>query len=181
MYRLFLAVAVTILLPLLPARAECLKEQLVGTWELVSIDLDRDGTKIALFGEAPRGTQVMTADGHFATVITRASLPLYAGANRLLGTSEEYAAIAQGSEALFGTWVVDETNSIVTFTVQASTFPNWEGERQRRSFSLESDTWRYLAPVTTMGPGSADVVWKRKAPPADPLDFNYGWGHASIP
>ena len=146
-----------------PAHAESLKDRLVGTWELVSLTVNQGDRKIDLFGPSPRGIQVMTEDGHFVNFITRESLPLYAGANRMQGTPEEYTAIAKGSNALYGTYEVDEAAGIVTFNVDVSTFPNWEGEKQHRSFTLEGDIWRYVNPMTTVGPGNVDVVWKRKA------------------
>ena len=149
----------------LPAVAQTLKEQVVGTWELVSLVVHQGDRKVELFGPHPRGIQVMTEDGHFTNIITRESLPLYAGANRMQGTPEEYTAIGQGSNALFGTYEVDEAQSIVTFNVDVSTFPNWEGERQRRVSWIEGDMWHYTNPMTAIGPGRVEVVWKRKAAP----------------
>lgn len=182
----FLATAIS--LTALPAQAEDLAASLVGTWELVSLTVDQGDKRIELFGPSPRGIQIMTADGHFANVITRESLPLYAGANRMQGTPEEYTAIGQGSNALFGTYEVDEAAGIVVFNVDVSTFPNWEGEKQRRQFTIEGDVWRYVNPMTAIGPGSVDVVWRRKSPAAglsgdtaadiryDPDDvLNYGY------
>lgn len=185
------AIALSLTALALPVQAESLREQLVGTWELVSLTVNQGDRKIDLFGTAPRGIQVMTADGHFVNVITRESLPLYAGANRMQGTPEEYMAIGQGSNALFGTWEVDEAAGIVTFNVDVSTFPNWEGEKQRRQFTIEGDTWRYVNPMTAIGPGSVDVVWTRKPSAAElaadrmaaavEFDVNYGWGTAEVP
>ena len=138
-----------------------LKEQVVGTWSLVSLTVNQGDKKIDLFGQNPRGIQIMDPNGRFVNFITRESLPLYAGANRMQGTAEEYTAIAQGSNALYGTYEVDEENQIVTFNVEVSTFPNWEGEQQRRKSTIEGDTWRYVNPMTAIGPGSVDVLWKR--------------------
>ena len=56
---------------------------------------------------------------------------------------------------------VDEENQTVTFNVEVSTFPNWEGEKQRRESSVEGDVWRYTNPMTTIGDGHVEVVWKR--------------------
>ena len=149
----------------LPAGAQTLKEQLVGTWELISLVVHQGGKRIELFGPRPRGIQVMTEDGHFTNIITRESLPLYAGANRMKGTEEEYVAIGQGSNALYGSYEVDEARSIVTFNVDVSTFPNWEGERQHRVSWIEGDVWYYTNPMTAIGPGRVEVIWKRKSPP----------------
>ena len=53
-----------------------LKEQLVGTWKVVSADNVRnDGSKLELFGPNPKGILIYTSDGHFALVNTRSDLP----------------------------------------------------------------------------------------------------------
>ncbi|MFC3722799.1 lipocalin-like domain-containing protein [Neoaquamicrobium sediminum] len=141
--------------------AKSLKEQVVGTWSLVSLTVHQTDKKVELFGEKPRGIQIMDPNGRFVNIITRSSLPLYAGNNRMQGTAEEYTAIGKGSNALYGTYEVDEENQTVTFNVEVSTFPNWEGEKQRRESSVEGDVWRYTNPMTTIGDGHVEVVWKR--------------------
>ncbi|MCV0394184.1 MAG: lipocalin-like domain-containing protein [Rhizobiaceae bacterium] len=153
----------------LSAEADSLKEQVVGTWKLVSLVVNQGDRKVNLFGDNARGIQIMTPDGRFANIITRESLPLYAGAKRMKGTAEEYTAIGQGSNALYGTYEVDEAEGIVTFNVEVSTFPNWEGETQRRKSVIDGDTWRYTNPMTAIGPGNVEVVWTRMEParPAD--------------
>ena len=138
-----------------------LKEQVVGTWSLVSLTVHQPDRKVELFGENPRGIQIMDPNGRFVNFITRSSLPLYAGNNRMQGTAEEYAAIGKGSNAIYGTYEVDEESQTVTFNVEVSTFPNWEGEKQRRQSTIEGDVWRYTNPMTTIGDGHVEVVWKR--------------------
>ena len=72
------------------AQQQALKEQLVGTWTLVSADIVRnDGSKVELFGPKPRGTLIYTSDGHFALMQMRADLPKLASRRRDQGTPEE--------------------------------------------------------------------------------------------
>jgi hypothetical protein len=78
----------------------------------------------------------------------------------MLGTPSEYEAIGKGTNAAYGRYTVDEAAGTVTFHVEASTFPNWEGE-QVRAFELEGDGWSYVNPVPTVGPGNVHVVWER--------------------
>ena len=141
--------------------AGSLKDQIIGTWSLVSLTVHQPDKKVELFGENPRGIQIMDPNGRFVNFITRSSLPLYAGNNRMQGTPEEYAAIGKGSNAIYGTYEVDEEKQVVTFNVEVSTFPNWEGEKQRRDSTVEGDIWRYTNPMTTIGDGYVEVVWKR--------------------
>lgn len=141
--------------------AKTLREQVIGTWSLVSLTVHQPDKKVELFGENPRGIQIMDPNGRFVNFITRSSLPLYAGNNRMRGTPEEYTAIGKGSNALYGTYEVDEEAKTVTFNVEVSTFPNWEGEKQRRDSKVEGDIWRYTNPMTTIGEGHVEVIWKR--------------------
>ena len=55
------------------AQQKSLKEQLVGTWTLVSSDQVRpDGSKLKQFGANPRGINVFGAKGRFFLMIASA-------------------------------------------------------------------------------------------------------------
>lgn len=136
-------------------------DRLVGAWSLVSLDVHRDDEKIQVFGPTPRGIQIMSNNGRFAVVTLREELPLYASGNRMQGTAAEYEAIGKGANAAYGRYTVDEAAGTVTFHVEASTFPNWDGDEQVRAFTIEGDTWSYVNPVPTIGPGNVHVVWER--------------------
>jgi len=73
------------------------KEQLVGTWTLVSSTVERDGTKVEPFGSNPIGYMIFTASGHFAWNLMRADRPKFASGNRATGTVEENKAAVQGN------------------------------------------------------------------------------------
>jgi hypothetical protein len=138
-------------------------EDVIGSWRLVSLQVVRpDGSRLDLFGQNPRGMQILSADGHFVNVITRESLPLYASANRMTGTDEEYRTIGQGSNGFFGTYSVDDDAGEVVFTIDTSIFPNWDGVEQRRSSVIEGNLWRYTNPMTVVGDGVVEVVWERQ-------------------
>lgn len=144
-----------------PAQANGLKEAIQGSWELVSLTVVRDDKRIDLFGEGARGMQAMLPDGRFMNLITRESLPLYAGNNRMRATDAEYRAVGQGSNAFYGTYSVDEATQEVTFEIEVATFPNWEGAVQVRPSTVEDGVWRYTNPMTVIGDGFVEVVWKR--------------------
>lgn len=136
-------------------------ERIAGTWSLVSLEVHQNDNRIAVFGADPRGIQIMSPNGRFAVITTRSELPLYASGNRMQGTNEEYRAIGQGANATYGRYTIDEVARTITFHVDVSTFPNWEGQNQVRSFTLEGDEWRYLNPSPTVGDGNVHVVWRR--------------------
>ncbi len=136
-------------------------DQIAGTWSLVSLVVHRGEERISVFGDEPRGIQIMHPNGRFAVITTRAELPLYASNNRMQGTDEEYRAIGKGSNAAYGTYTIDEADQSITFNVEVSTFPNWEGQQQRRVFTIEGDDWRYVNPSPAIGEGNVHVHWRR--------------------
>jgi hypothetical protein len=114
--------------------AKSMKEEIVGTWNLVIAEITAaNGTKTLPFGPSPKGQIIFTADGHFSQVHVSSGLPKIAGNNRLNGTDADNRAIVQGTLSFFGTYSVDEEKKTVTFNIVASTYPNAEGTSQTRS------------------------------------------------
>jgi Lipocalin-like domain len=137
---------------------------IVGTWTLVSITLEKDGKKTDFYGPNPQGQLIYDATGHFSVIITRSDLPKFASDNRVAGTPEENKAIVQGSLASFGTYSVNETDKTYTQHVKSCTFPNWNGTDQKYSFDISGDELSIQVvsgPLTSIGTGTAYVVWKR--------------------
>lgn len=107
-----LSVATALGLALLPGSAHAqqkpLKEQLAGTWTIISNDnVAPDGTKRQLFGPNPKGILVLAANGQYAQIIVLPNRPNFKVNNRLEGTPEENKAAVHGTTATFGTWSVD--------------------------------------------------------------------------
>ena len=88
--------------------------------------------------------------------------PRFASNNRMIGTAEENRAVSQKVVAYFGSYTVDEPNHVVTLHIEQSSFPNWNGTDQKRSFAFTGDQLRYTAASSTATPAeSAELVWKR--------------------
>ena len=84
-----------------------IKNQLVGTWMLVSASVERqDGSKTDTFGPNPKGILMFDGDGRFSLQEWRADLPKFASNNRLESTAEENKAIVQGSICYFGKYTL---------------------------------------------------------------------------
>jgi Lipocalin-like domain len=139
------------------------KEQFVGTWTLISIHyVHPDGTKIEPFGPNAKGMLVFDGAGRFSTQIIAADRPKFASNNRMVGTPEEYRLTSQGVVAYYGTYTVSDPVRIVTLHIERSSFPNWDGTDQKRSFSFTEDELRYTAASSTANPAeAAQLVWKR--------------------
>lgn len=139
------------------------QQQFVGTWSLVSIRyVEKDGRKIEPFGPGAKGMLYFDAGGRFATQVMTANRPRFASNNRMIGTPAEDKAVSQGVVAYFGTYTVDEAAHVVTLHIEQSSFPNWNGTDQKRTFSFTADELRYTAASSTANPAeSAELVWKR--------------------
>ena len=140
-----------------------LKEQIVGTWDAVSVITERaDGTKFHPMGEKLKGLSIYTRDGHFSQHNTRTNVPKFASGNRMQGTADENRTAAQGSYALFGTYTVNEADKTMTLRIAASSFPNEIGTEQIRALTFSGDELRYVNPNPPSG-GSAAVNVLRRA------------------
>src|SRR5437867_11620582 len=84
------------------------------------------------FGDNARGQLILGSDGHYSLNLARATLPKIAVGARGQGTAEENKAIVGGSIFHYGKYTVDEKEKTITFNVEASTFPNWDGATFRR-------------------------------------------------
>jgi hypothetical protein len=145
------------------AQQKSLKEQLVGTWKLVSShNVRSDGSKLDASGPNPKGIVIYTSDGHFVFVNTRSDLPKFASNSRDRGTPEEYKAVVQGSLAYFGTYSVNEADKVISVQIEGSTFANMIGrpDVKRIITSLTADELKFTNPAPTSG-GTLELVWKR--------------------
>jgi len=142
------------------AEQKSIKEQLVGTWSFVSSNAKlTDGR--SLWGEHAKGLFIITQSGHFSWQVFRSDRPRFASHKRLEATPAELKANNQGMLAYFGTYSVNEADSVVTFFTQASTFPNSEGEVIERIITrLTADELVYTNPANTSGQ-RVEAVWKR--------------------
>jgi hypothetical protein len=154
------ALIFVVFLPRDEAVAQTAKD-LVGTWTLVSITLEQDGKKTNMYGANPQGQLIFDPNGRFTTIFLRSDVPKFASGNRETGTPEENKAAVQGGIAYFGTYSVSETDKIITYHLEGSTFPNWRGVDQKRIFKLSGDDFSYTNPTSSTGSGNVYVVWKR--------------------
>jgi hypothetical protein len=149
-----------VFLPREEAVAQTAKE-LVGTWTLVSITLEKDGQKTDMYGPNPQGQVTFDPTGHFSEIITRSDLPKFASNDRQAGALEENEAVVHGSIAYFGTYSVSEADKTVTIHLEGGTFPNWIGTDQKRLFTISGDELNLTNLTSSLGSGVAHLVLKR--------------------
>ena len=140
-----------------------LKDQLAGTWTLVSWEQSNaDGSKLQQFGENPKGLAFFDAAGNYVISVMRSGRANYQIDNfsQIAQISaEEARATALGTITYFGTYAIDETNRIISIRIEASSFPNWNGTDQERFFELTQD--RLTLTVRLPRGGQVDVRWRR--------------------
>jgi hypothetical protein len=115
-------------------------EQLVGTWELVSLSANaQDGAVFYPFGEDGTGYITYTPDGFMSAQLMRIGRPAYACDDIQAATLAEMASAASGYIAYAGRFEVDEDAKIVRHHVAVSLVPNWVGSTLERSCHIDGD------------------------------------------
>lgn len=138
-----------------------LEQQIQGSWTLVSIYNELDSKKIDVFGTNPRGSMILTPDGRFSIIIMKANLPKFASNNRVKGSTEDNQAVVHGSVAYFGSYKVANANEqLVSLQIEGCTFPNWDGQDQKRVMTVTGDEMQLTNPIAAVG-GKNYLVWKR--------------------
>src|SRR4029077_20947346 len=101
----------------------------------------------------PTGSMTFDAGGHFSIVITRVDVATFASNNRETGTADENKAAMQGSIAYFGSYSADAGTA--SLHIDGSSFPNWRGADQKRTFAVSGDNLNWPHPTVSTGAGGA--------------------------
>ena len=136
---------------------------IAGTFLLIAVDnILPDGSRVHLYGDAPQGLLMLDTMGHYALQIFSQGRPKFAAGDKSKGTDAENREAVKGSNAHFGTYNIDIPTHSIIFNIEHASFPNWEGTRQKRPFTLVGDILKYTVPVpTTGGTATGEVEWKR--------------------
>ena len=133
-----------------------------GVWTLVSADNVRpDGTRIPQFGPKPTGLLVFLPNGIYSLHLAATGQAKFAEGDRAKATPEEYKTTVVGNFSHWGKWSFSETDSMLTWQVEHSMFPNWTGTAQKRRIELSGDELKYLVPTPETAGSNPVLVWKR--------------------
>lgn len=116
---------------------------------------------IPAYGDNPHGQMILTLQGHYSIVITRAVMPKIASGSRIKGTAEENKAVVEGSIAHVGRYAIDDGGKAITFHIETSTFPNWNGTTQKRALRVKGDELIYTVTTPSAGGPGNDVTWRK--------------------
>jgi hypothetical protein len=122
-------------LALLPGSAvsqqKSLKAQLPGTWTLVSIsEVYQDGRKDNPWGPDVKGAVNFDPNGKVMLMIIGGDLPNPSGKPQESGRQVV---------AYFGTYVVDDSASTVTYTAERASTPTFDGLARKASVTVNGD------------------------------------------
>jgi Lipocalin-like domain len=144
-----------------------LKEAIVGSWRLLIVDTVKpDGTQVPNYGPNPRGLLMFGPDGRYSFQIFRdIGRPNFAANDRLKGTPDEIKAAFDGMLTHFGTYTVDDASKMLTYRIEASSFPNWTDTKQTRIITaLWQDDFTYTnatPPTQAFGGDKAMLAFRR--------------------
>jgi hypothetical protein len=134
--------------------AQTLKEQLTGTWTLVSnVEKYQDGKEENSFGPRMKGQLMLSPTGRFSVFLVGGDRPKSADPTTPIGPAVAY----------FGTYTVDEGSKTLSYHVEGATFPNFEGTDQKATVTIKGDELSYVrAPIpSSRGSFVPTVTWKR--------------------
>jgi hypothetical protein len=144
-----------------------LKEAIVGSWRLLIVDTVKpDGTQVPNYGPNPRGLLMFGPEGRYSLQIMRdIGRPNFAANDRLKGTADETKAAFDGMLTHFGSYAVDDASKMLTFRIEASSFPNWTDTKQTRIITaLWQDDFTFVnptPPTQAFGGDKAMTAWRR--------------------
>ncbi|HVJ37440.1 MAG TPA: lipocalin-like domain-containing protein [Stenotrophomonas sp.] len=134
---------------------------LQGTWVLVAADkLLPGGERAPDYGRSPSGRLMIDAEGNYALQIFKSERTPFVSGDKARGSADEYASAVLGVSTHYGVLEVDSAQAQLTFRIEHSSFPNWEGTIQKRQYTLEGSVLTYRVPARPDGSVPLSV-WRK--------------------
>lgn len=119
--------------------ANALKEQFVGTWMLVLWEQKRgEGTKVERYGANPTGIAFLDAGRRYIVTVMRSDRARHEQCP-LAGYRRGKQSNGRWDDSYFGTYSVSEADSSIAIHIDGSSFPNWNGDDQKRFVAIVRD------------------------------------------
>lgn len=138
---------------------------LIGAWVLISVETQlSDGQVIRAFGEEPKGIIVYTSSGHMTAQLSNPERLKVASGDQLKAADEEIRSNFERYIAYHGTYEVNADEQTVTHFVEGSMFPNWEGDSQKRFYSIDGNRITLSTPEVQwgeLGTVKTTLVWEK--------------------
>jgi len=141
------------------------KERFVGTWKLVSWEMQRSDGKVIepILGRDAVAWVMFDANGRMCAQLMRQDRPNFSTNDMRRGTPEEVKAAYEGYIAYCGTYTVNEEEGYLVTHVELSLFPNWLGTDQKRFFEFSEDRMTLMPPPTVVAGQQviSRLTWER--------------------
>jgi len=134
-----------------------------GTWTLLAAyEVHADGTRTTNYGEHPDGLLLVDAQGRYSLQLFRHGRAKFASGDKARGSADEYRDTLLGSSTHYGRVAVDAAAHRLVFSIEGSSYPNWENTQQVREYTYTDGVLTYAVPASASGSGTiAYSVWKR--------------------
>ena len=138
------------------------KNNVAGTWNLISGYLDNHGKRFDILGPHPGGMLILTEDLYFTVIVHNPDIPKFASGDRSNGTPEEYKTAVTSSLGVYGTYTIDENGDFLEQHVIGSTFQNMNGSSRGRSELTEKVEGNRMTENLKIADGiTITIVWQR--------------------
>lgn len=143
-----------------------LKNEIIGSWKLLSYIEVPVGGEEYLFpmGANPKGMLLFSPDGYMSVQISVKNPIRFDSEDRFSITDDKIATRAKGYIAFTGKYAADNFLSQVTYYIETSLNPNWEGAKQVRKLDFEGDILyqKSVEPISSNGQMvHAYMTWQR--------------------
>jgi hypothetical protein len=125
---------IAILVWIQAVQAQSLKQQLVGTWKVVSATMQiGDQSKPVPLGKEVVGIIMYNPDGYMCFAAMSANRPNLGAGDRLAGSTEQKAAAYDSYRNTCGRYeVINEQERIITHSFEISLTPDVTGQSEKR-------------------------------------------------
>lgn len=119
-------------------------KKLFGTWKLVSWKIKSADDVIYPFGQDAIGYLMYNKDGYMSVAVMTANRSPFTSSDILNGSQEEKAEATETHISYCGTYEVRKDE--IVHHIKVSSFPNWTGVAQQRTFELNGNRLLLSAP-----------------------------------
>ena len=136
--------------------------QFIGTWKLIEcISKEKDGKTTYPFGDHPVGEIYYDPKGNMSVQIMKPGVGKFSSENWLLATPQEAQAAYLAYLSYYGTYTVNADSGFIVHHIQASLFPNWVNQDQKRYYEFKGDQLTLKTPV--IGTAQFQLTWQKVA------------------
>jgi hypothetical protein len=128
---------------------------------LVAADKILPGGEVARdYGDAPKGRLIVDDQGRYSLQIFKSERLRFATDSKANGSADEFKSAVVGSSTHYGMVTIDYKQNLLVFSIEGSSFPNWEGTVQKRQYKIDGQELSYQVPPRA--DGSIPIsVWRR--------------------